>query len=353
MERMNMLEILLSYLFIVWNLLAEMAPYLLFGFAIAGVLSILLPASWIEKHLGSSSFGSIIKASLIGIPMPLCSCSVIPVAASLRRHGASKAATTSFLISTPQTGVDSIAVTYALLGPIFTIFRPLAALVMGVAGGVATYLFGKKVPIFYDKDSSKKKCCHFEEDHDTAKRNIFYHIKHIFYHGFIALPRDIGSPLLLGIVIASFLTSAFSPDSLEAYLGEGLLSIAILMLIGTPLYVCATASVSLALGFMHLGASPGAALAFLIAGPATNFAAFVTLIKVLGKRSAIVYLLTILIGAFCCGVLFNMIIPADFATPHLFLSHDMDMIPWYYHLSAVVLLILIAASKFFSHKHKG
>src|SRR5208283_5713248 len=126
-----------------WLVLLEMAPYLLFGFALAGLMSIWISPEWTERHLGGTGLGPVIKATLLGIPLPLCSCSVIPVAASMRRHGASRAAATAFLLSTPQTGVDSIAVTYALLGPIFAVFRPIAALISGVLGGALVLAFGQ------------------------------------------------------------------------------------------------------------------------------------------------------------------------------------------------------------------
>ncbi len=277
----------------------EMAPYLLFGFALAGLLSIWISPEWIERHLGGRGIGPVVKATLLGIPLPLCSCSVIPVVASMRRHGASRAAATSFLLSTPQTGVDSIAVTYALLGPIFAIFRPIAALISGVLGGVLVLLFGKTKSTQADMPPvCTDACCSGDRKRPAWRRAAQY--------GFRTLPRDLAWPLLVGVVIAGAMAAgakaaALPTDSLQTHLG-GVLSILVLMAIGIPLYVCATASVPIAAGLIHLGASPGAALAFLIVGASTNPAAVTTVWKVLGRRTTVVYLVTVALSALVCGL---------------------------------------------------
>ena len=133
------MDIALDILVASWSVLAEMSPYLLFGFFVAGVLSVFISADWVEHHLGGRGLGQVFKASLFGVPLPLCSCGVLPVAASLRRQGASRGATTAFMLSTPQTGVDSIAVTYGLLGPFVAVVRPLAAFVTGLVGGTMVH----------------------------------------------------------------------------------------------------------------------------------------------------------------------------------------------------------------------
>ncbi|GAG17782.1 unnamed protein product, partial [marine sediment metagenome] len=255
------------------------------GFLVAGALSVCVSPAWVERHLGGRGLGPVLKASLLGVPLPLCSCGVIPVSASIHRHGASRAATTSFLLSTPQTGVDSIAVTYALLGPVFAVFRPVAALLTGFIGGGLVQLLGdpgrtngtNKV----EPPTCTDSCCTGHRDENMFLRILRY--------GFVTLPRDIGLALLLGILVAGAMAALVPQDSLNAYIGGGLLSILLLMAAGVPVYVCATASVPIAAGFMHMGASPGAALAFLIAGPATNAATFTTIWKVLGQRTAILY----------------------------------------------------------------
>ncbi|MDE5959958.1 MAG: permease, partial [Muribaculaceae bacterium] len=116
-----------------WAMLCEMAPYLLLGFLFAGMLHAFLPASFYNRHLGRPGFWSVAKAAMFGVPLPLCSCGVIPTAMSMRRQGASRAATVSFLISTPQTGVDSILATGSLLGWPLALIRPIAAFATALA----------------------------------------------------------------------------------------------------------------------------------------------------------------------------------------------------------------------------
>ena len=181
-----------------WQVWCEMAPYLLAGFVVAGVLSIFISADWVERHLGRRGLSSVWKASLLGVPLPLCSCGVIPVAASMRRHGASRAAVTAFLISTPQTGVDSIAATYALLGPVFAVFRPVAALISGMFGGVLVVLLGESKQEQAAEEAAPppctEPCCRGNRSRPALLRALGY--------GLVTLPRDVGGALLLGVLIA-------------------------------------------------------------------------------------------------------------------------------------------------------
>jgi uncharacterized membrane protein YraQ (UPF0718 family) len=325
-----------------WKVLAQMSPYLLFGFLIAGILSIYLSPRWVERHLGGHGFSPILKASLFGVPLPLCSCGVIPVSASIHKHGAGKPATTAFLLSTPQTGIDSIAVTYALLGPIFAIFRPITALVSGLIGGFLVQAFDKKEVTKStsqnDNDRCTNECCSATK----KKHRIWLALE----HGFITLPRDIGKALLLGVLIAGIIAGLIKPNQLETILGSGVISILLLMAAGVPLYVCATASVPIAAGFIYMGASPGAALAFLIAGPATNAATFTTLWKVLGKRTALLYLLTVALSAVGFGLLLNLIVPwAETAIPFAAgQAHHHEQLSLWSHAAAIVLLAVVGIS---------
>jgi len=323
-----------------WQVLGQMSPYLLFGFLAAGMLSVCLSPSWVERHLGRAGIGPVLKASLFGVPLPLCSCGVIPVSASMRRHGASRAATTAFLLSTPQTGVDSVAVTYALLGPVFAVFRPIVALLTGLVGGglVQATDSGADEAEASSPTTCNAACCADKHEHGVVTRVLRY--------GFVTLPRDIGPALLVGILVAGALAAFVPQNHLEAYIGGGVASILLLMAAGVPIYVCATASVPLAAGFMHLGASPGAALAFLIAGPATNAAAFTTIWKVLGRRSAILYVLTVAGSAIAGGLLLNWLYPgAEVALPPLGShAHAAAEGGWFYHASAILLLAVLAYS---------
>jgi uncharacterized protein len=290
----------------------EMAPYLLFGFLAAGVLSVCISPEFVQRHLGGRGFGPVLKAALFGVPLPLCSCGVIPVAASLRRHGASRAATTSFLLSTPQTGVDSIAVTYALLGLVFAVFRPVAALVTGLLGGLLVILFAQPNG---GRDDAKPAPCAESCCTDKGSKNV---VRRAVEYGFVTLPRDIGVALLVGVFIAGAVSALVKPNELQPYLGGGIVSILLMMALGIPVYVCASASVPIAVGLIHLGASPGAALAFLIAGPGTNAATVTTIWKLLGGRSAALYLLTIALSAVAGGLTLDWLMPAMQATvPHV------------------------------------
>lgn len=332
-----------------WMTLEAMAPYLLFGFAVAGILSVLISPATVEKHLGGRGFGSVVRAALIGVPLPLCSCSVIPVTLTLRRHGAGRGAATAFLLSTPQTGVDSIAVTYALLGPVIAVFRPLAAFLTGVLGGLATNILTPDDP---EPPSGKpaepcKPCC------GNAKRkpNTLWRALH---HGFVTLPSDAGASMLAGLLIAGAI-AGFVPDAFfSEVLGGGILGMLAMMLFGIPVYVCATASVPIAAALIAKGVSPGVALVFLMTGPATNAAGIAAVWKMMGRRTAILYLATTAISALAAGIIFDMVIrylPALDVQPP---CHDMHTRSWPSALAAgILLLVLIAPTllKWYRHWH--
>ncbi|MBN1393652.1 MAG: SO_0444 family Cu/Zn efflux transporter [Pirellulales bacterium] len=281
-----------------WSLLGQMSPYLLLGFLVAGVLSVYISPRFVERHLGGRGFWAVTKASLLGIPLPLCSCSVIPVSASLRRHGAGRAATTSFLISTPQTGVDSIAVTYAMLGVVFAVYRPVVALITGLVGGVLVMLFARRDLDANQAEEEKPECQECCCSGHGEESKLFSALK----YGLVTLPRDVGLPLLIGIVVAGVIAAIFPADQWKEHLGGGIVGIVLAMAIGVPIYVCDTASVPIAVGLIHLGASPGAALAFLIAGPATNVATITAMWKYIGGRAIVIYLLTIAASAILGGL---------------------------------------------------
>ena len=325
-----------------WSVLGQMAPYLLFGFLVAGVLSVCISPEFIQRHLGGRGIGPALKASVLGVPLPLCSCGVIPVSASFRRHGASRSATVSFLLSTPQTGVDSIAITYALLGSVFAVFRPLAALATGLLGGLLVMVFAERGVNGEQPESNSatcgEACCTGRGSTGAFRRAIEY--------GFLILPRDIGVALLVGVVIAGTITVVAPADLWESHLGTGIVSILVAMALGAPVYVCATASVPIAAGLMLLGASPGAALAFLIAGPATNAATLTMVWKLLGSRTAALYLLTIVVSAVGGGLMLDWIIPVLGAGMPRLAAHSHEAVGGFgiSGLWAVVLLAVLATS---------
>jgi len=320
-----------------WTVLGQMSPYLLFGFLISGILSVFISPRWVEKHLGSSRFGSILKASLLGVPLPLCSCGVIPVSASLRKSGASKGATTSFLISTPQTGVDSILATYGLLGPLFAVLRPLAALLTGVVGGMLVSLL--------DEDTQAKQKNETSETDLSKKQSFSEKMFQALKYGFITLPGEISRALGAGILIAGIIATFMSPDFLGQYLGNYYLTMLLMLLIGIPVYVCSTASIPVALGFLHLGVSPGAAFVFLISGPATNAAAISVLWNVLGKKSATIYLATVFTGSLASGLLLDYLQKDITVTQKLSLACHTSLSS-VETISAILMLVVILFSIF-------
>jgi len=315
-----------------WDTAAEMSPYLLFGFFVAGILSVLVSQRLVERHLGGRGVWPLLKASLFGVPLPLCSCGVIPVSMSLHKHGASKGATVSFLLSTPQTGMDSIFVTLSLLGPVFAVFRPLAAFVTGLVGGGLINVFNR------NQEDAKRtppecsdECCSGGKKTSRIIRGLKY--------GFVTLPRDIGKALLVGLIIAAVISALVPEDYFADKLGPGILQMVVMMFLGIPVYVCATASVPVAATLISIGLTPGAALVFLMTGPATNAASFVTIWKALGRATAITYLATVAGCALLGGVLLDYIaagIDLEIATrPGWMLPTTVK------HISAVVLLIVL------------
>ncbi len=316
-----------------WATMTEMSPYLLFGFLMAGFLSVLIPPSVIERHLGGKGLWPIVKASLFGVPLPLCSCSVIPVSMALHKHGASKASTISFLLSTPHTGAENIFVIYSLLGLSFAIFSPIAAFVSGIVGGILVMLFGeKKFVIEPAPDKCSGECC----THPQQRRYISRALK----YGFINMPMDIGGPVLVGTLIAAAI-SAFIPNEFFAqYLPGGLISMLVMMLIGIPIYVCATASIPIAAALIMKGLSPGAAWVFLMTGPATNAASFMVIWKKLGKRTAVIYLLAVAGSALAFGLLIDYVFKMTSKTQTMEHVHEMPT-NWLKTASAIFLFAIL------------
>ncbi len=292
-----------------WALLGEMAPFLLLGFFVAGLLSVFVSPEWVERHLGRTGWRQVVKAGFFGVPLPLCSCGVLPVAASLRRHGAGKGATTAFLLSTPQTGVDSIAVTWALLGPIVAVLRPVAAFVTGVLGGMVVQAVEPEngETAVGTEISCTEECC---SDEDSGSRLV----KALRY-GFITLPRDIGRALVIGLVLSGVIAAFVGPEHVELVFGGGMAPYFVAMAVGIPLYVCATASTPIAASLIGAGLSPGAALVFLISGPATNVASIATLLRVLGKRVVAVYLGTVVVGSLATGIFVDLVLGGKILPP--------------------------------------
>lgn len=314
-----------------WEIFTEAAPYLFLGFGIAGLLHALIPDEKIVSYLGASAgkVRSVFNAAIAGVPLPLCSCGVVPTAISLQKRGATKGATVSFLISTPETGVDSIAITYALLDPIMTIFRPIATLVTAVSAGIVENLLVKDntntdtdtqthplplnlqtIPlatVSENEDDASCSCggaCSIPTPQgQSLSQRIYGSLK----YAYVELLGDISKWLIVGIAIAGIISYALPESFILSYLGGGVGSMLVMLVIGIPLYICATASTPLAAALIAKGMSPGTAFVFLLSGPATNSATITMVAKFLGKRSAAIYLASIGIFSIAFGLLLDFI----------------------------------------------
>lgn len=302
-----------------WRLFEEASPYLFLGFGVAALLDMVVTEDKIVNHLGTSAgkFKSVLKAALAGVPIPLCSCGVIPAAISLKKRGANDGATLSFLISTPETGADSIAITYALLDPIMTVFRPLAAFTTALGAGIANNLIireGKtpapknliKLSTTPDNTTCSASCgCHIEKN--KAEGGYMQKVGEALKYAYVELLGDIAKWLIIGLVLAGIISYLIPEELIRSYLGGGVGSMLLMLLIGIPLYICATASTPLAAALIAKGMSPGTAFVFLLAGPATNAATITVVTRYLGKKAATLYLATIAIFALGFGLLLDFI----------------------------------------------
>lgn len=287
------------------RLFVEMAPYLLLGLTVAGALSVILKKGFVARHVGTRGFGSILKAALLGVPLPLCSCGVIPTASYLRRAGASRPALLSFLISTPQTGVDSITATYGMLGPLFAVFRPAAALVAGVLGGSASALV--------DRTSAEQSGSEIASlsgprsvGGDDEPAGLRAKLRSFARYAYRESVEDIALRFVIGVAIAALIGLLVPDDYFSGTVfGSGLPGMLLMVAVGVPMYVCSTSSIPIALALIAKGMSPGAAYVFLVAGPATNAASLAILARVLGPRQTVVYVTTIVVTALAFGPLMD------------------------------------------------
>ena len=285
-----MLDAIFAIAFEAFALIAKMGPYLLLGFAAAGVLYVILPFGAIARHLGGSGPWPVIKAVVLGVPLPICSCGVVPLAASLKKSGAGDGATIGFLITTPTTGVDSILATYSLLGGAFTALRVAATLVLGLVAGFGTELVSHSQAVTADPPPPV-----------VVVRGFVGRLVAALKYAVVELMGGIARPLAIGVALGGIIAYALPADLLESTIGHGLLSYLAMMAIGIPLYVCASGSIPLAVALLAKGLSPGAALVFLIAGPATNVATVAVVGKMMGRRALAVYLATLAIGSVAAG----------------------------------------------------
>lgn len=290
----------------IFELINEMSPYLLLGFLLAGLMHSFVPNTLYTRYLSKNSFASVIYSALFGVPLPLCSCGVIPTAMSLRREGASKGAVVSFLVSTPQTGVDSIIATYSLMGLPFAIIRPFVAFITAIFAGQMVNIFDDDNNFSVINNSSK---------HSSVHKSFIEKIKEALEYAFIEMMEDIGKWLVIGLVIAGLIT-VFIPDSFfEVFKDNSILSILFVLLFSIPMYLCATGSIPIAVALMLKGLTPGAALVLLMAGPASNMASILVINKVLGKKTLAIYLITLILGAILFAFGIDNLLPREWFIP--------------------------------------
>lgn len=355
-----------DFIYALAMILNEMSPYILLGFLFAGVLHVFVKPQVMARHLSGAGLKPVIKSALLGIPLPLCSCGVLPTAVSLRRQGASRGATTSFLIATPQTGVDSIAATYSLLGLPMAILRPVAALAGAVAGGMAVDKSDRHADTGTHPHPTASSCatataCDCTEHSHTggshpADRPATFAGKVVesVRYGMVDMVGSVGKWLVIGLFVAALIT-VFMPDELLVGLSRHpLLAMLAMVALAVPMYVCATGSIPIALSLMLKGLTPGVAFVLLMAGPAANFASVMVLGKTLGRRATAIYVGSVVVTAICFGLIIDCLLPASWFIPsgmHHAACHGHDGFPVFSTVCSAVLVALLAYSAITNYRN--
>ena len=332
-----MISFLFGVLLEIWGILEDASVFLLFGFLLAGMLGILVPGRLLTRLVGTGKIKSVLWGSVVGAPIPLCSCGVLPTALGLRKQGATPGATVAFLVATPETGVDSISLTYALTDPLMTVFRPIAGVVTAIAAGLATNLFGAPrskateppLEVAETLAARDERCqhagdpgghdhAHRHDHHDDhvqgansppdrgASRTVVDTTRRIIRYGFVELLDDVSWWLVLGIVLSAVAVVAIPAQLFDGMWGGGIASMVLMLVLSIPLYTCASCSTPMAAALAVKGLSPGAVLVFLLAGPATNIGSLVVLLKVLGRHAVTAYLVAVVIMTLAAGFALNM-----------------------------------------------
>ena len=347
-----------KFIYNLWDITTDLAPWLLFGLFLAGLLHILLPSSFVRKHLGHGGIGSIIKAVAIGVPMPLCSCGVIPTAIGLKKDGASDGAAIGFLISTPQTGLDSIFVSAGFLGWPFAIFKVLSAFVTGLIGGLLVSYFGNKSQGNAEEscDSENKSCCIGKNQEEAKEEEIKPKIEKEqskfseMVRFSLMLLSGIYVWLVVGVILAAVITTALPEGKLSEFgWTSGITGMLAMLAISLPMYICATSSVPLAASLVMAGMPAGSALVLLMAGPATNLATIGAIAKAFGKKVTAIYVLTVAVMSILLGLGFEKVIQVG--SEHM--GHNHNTLPhWLQVAAAVVLITLLVWIAFGDLKNK-
>ncbi len=310
-----------------WAMIAEMGTYLLIGFAISVLLHRIIKQDWVGRLMGRKGLASTVWGSFVGVPMPLCSCGVIPVTISLRDKGASRGATVSFLTSTPQTGVDSFLATYGILGPIFAFYKLIVAFISGILVGLTVETLDRTPT----PRSPEPKTQNPQTQTPTWRAS--------FRYGFITMPGDLSGSLIIGFLIAG-LISALAPDNLLTNIPGGVPgAILLATAISIPFYICSTGSIPLALALIQSGLPVSAAIVLLIAGPATNIATITAMRKILGGRTTVIYVAGVIVATWIAAGIYQLLF-GDASIRSQAMHHIMDL-PLWKHLGGATLLALI------------
>jgi uncharacterized membrane protein YraQ (UPF0718 family) len=336
-----MLEILKNTL----GLALEAAPWLLLGLVLAGAIRALIPQGLMQRWLGGSGLWPVTKAALVGAPIPICSCGVVPAAISLRKSGASTGSTLSFLIATPETGVDSVALTYALMGPFMAVVRPVAAILSAIGVGVTSSLAERRDVSPRDEPPAISACCCQTEERGADDPDGAKHPGETLASGlryaFSDLYDEIVPWLALGLLAAGIVLTFVSPDMLGE-MGSGLPAKIVMFLVGIPMYICASASTPLAASLLLAGVSPGTVLVFLLAGPATNLGTIGIIRREFGSRVLTSYLLGLAAFTITAGSITDLLasgLAIDIAAQ---LQEGQHLFPVWLQASAVALLVIFA-----------
>ena len=339
------MDVILKIISGVADMAYQAGIYVLIGILAAGLVEVFISRKLLTRHLGGRGFGPILWATLIGAPLPLCSCSVLPTAFALRKKGASRGATVSFLISTPETSFDSVAITWGLMGPVMAIVRPVAAVATALAAGLAEMVRSRHIADPEPEPEPEFNCPHCasgEGEHILKPRRWSRFWRFVA----IGLGDEIGPTLALGLVLAGVIGAFVNKEFFEQYLGNHVVSMLVMLAVGLPLYVCATASTPMAAMLVLRGLNPGAALVFLLVGPATNLATVLTVGKMFGKLSAALYVGMIAAMSLAFGFALDALVGAwhvDMTKGHVhgFVPH------WVQMAGAVVLAVwlLVAVAR--------
>jgi uncharacterized membrane protein YraQ (UPF0718 family) len=324
----------LQFFLELWALTLEMAPYLLLGFGVAGILRVFVAPETIRHHLGERGFGQVFKATALGVPLPLCSCGVLPLATGLRKQGASKGATTAVLASTPQTGADSILATAAMLGWPLSILRAVVAFLSGLASGWGVDRFVKDTQPLEDVQEGGRGAEVAKPSAETQPVRV--RIMTAARYAFITLPEDLSRSVIIGLAVAAAVVVFLPPQALEPLAQVPGLAYLAVTLIALPMYVCSVGSIPVAFALVAQGLSPGAGLIFLIAGPATNSVNIVAVYRLLGKKALAIFLATMLVLAWLSGWLFDVLAPRAWVDAE---EAHREMLPQWLAFAAAVLML--------------